>query len=65
MGEDALAAMEDIDHARGDPQVDLGADQCVRDRIRKVMYLDVIVGADPRAAIPRTPNRRWASLMRA
>src|SRR5271165_6656428 len=35
--------------ARGDPQVDLGADQRVRDRIEKVMDLDVIVEVDPRA----------------
>ena len=49
MGPDALAAMEDLDRARGDPQVDLGADQRVRDRIEKVMDLDVIVEVDPRA----------------
>ena len=49
MGADALAAMEDLDRARGDPHVDLGADQRVRDRIKKVMDLDVIVEIDPRA----------------
>ena len=49
MSPDALAAMEDLDHARGDPHVDLGADQRVRDRIKKVMDLDVIVEVDPRA----------------
>ena len=49
MGADALAAMEDLDRARGDPHVDLGADERVRDRIQKVMDLDVIVEIDPRA----------------
>ena len=49
MGADALAAMEDLDGSRGDPHVDLGADQRVRDRIEKVMDLDVIVEIDPRA----------------
>ena len=49
MDADALTAMEDLDRARGDPHVDLGADQRVRDRIKKVMDLDVIVEVDPRA----------------
>ncbi len=49
MGADALAAMEYLDGARGDPHVDLGADERVRDRIEKVMDLDVIVEIDPRA----------------
>ena len=49
MGADALAAMEDLDGSRRDPHVDLGADQRVRDRIEKVMDLDVIVEVDPRA----------------
>ena len=49
MGADALAAIEDLDRARRDPHVDLGADQRVRDRIQKVMRLDVIVEVDPRA----------------
>jgi hypothetical protein len=50
MGADALAAMDDLDRARGDPHLDLGPDQRVRDRIEKVMDLDVIVEIDPRAA---------------
>ena len=41
--------MEDLDGSRGDPHVDLGADERVRDRIQKVMDLDVIVEIDPRA----------------
>ena len=49
MDADALAAMEDLDGARGDPHVDLGADERVRNRIEKVMDLDVIVEIDPRA----------------
>ena len=32
MGADALAAMEDLDGSRGDPHVDLGADQRMRGR---------------------------------
>ncbi len=49
MDADALAPMEDLDGSRRDPHVDLGADQRVRDRIQKVMDLDVIVEIDPRA----------------
>ncbi len=49
MGADASAAMEDLDRARGDSHVDLGADERVGDRIEKVMDLDVIVEIDPRA----------------
>jgi len=41
--------MEDLDGSRRDPHVDLGADQRVRDRIKKVMDLDVIVEINPRA----------------
>ena len=37
MDADALAAMEDLDRARGDPHVDLGADELVRDRIQEVI----------------------------
>src|SRR5271168_1509296 len=46
---DALAPMEDLDGSRGDPDVDLGADERVRNRIQKVVDLDVIVEIDPRA----------------
>src|SRR5260370_25956308 len=49
MGADALAAMEDLDRARGDPHVDLGADERVRDRIQEVMDLVVVIEIDPRA----------------
>ena len=49
MDADALAAMEDLDGARGDAHLDLGADQRVRNRIEEVMDLDVIVEIDPRA----------------
>ena len=61
MDADALAPMEDLDGSRGDPHLDLGADQRVRNRIQKVMDLDVIIEIYPRAPIPRTPNRRRAS----
>src|SRR5271166_896948 len=49
MDADALAPMEDLDGSRGDPYIDLDADERVRDRIEKVMDLDVIVEIDPRA----------------
>ena len=49
MDADALAPMEDLDCSRGDPHVDLGADERVRNRIQKVVDLDVIVEIDPRA----------------
>ena len=49
MDADALAAMEDLDRARGDPHVDLGADELVRDRIQEVMDLDVVIEIDARA----------------
>ena len=61
MDADALAPMEDLDCSRGDPHVDIGADERVRDRIQEVMDLDVVIEIDARAAIPRTPNRRRAS----
>ena len=35
MDADALAPMEDLDGSRGDPHVDLGADERVRNRIRE------------------------------
>src|SRR5271169_2953287 len=46
---DALTAMEDLDRARADPHLNLGADERVWNRIQKVMDLDVIVEIDPRA----------------
>ena len=49
MDADALAAMEDLDRARGDPHLDLGADQRVRNRIKEAMDFNVIVEIDPRA----------------
>ena len=50
MGADALAAMEYLDRAGGDPHIDLGADQRVRNRIEEVVDLDVIVEIDARAS---------------
>ena len=46
---DALAAMEHLDRARGDANLDLGADQRVWNRVEEVMDLDVVIEADPRA----------------
>src|SRR5580658_8962056 len=45
MGGDALGAMEYLDGAAGDAQVDLGADQRVRHRVVEALDLDVIVDA--------------------
>ena len=58
---DALAAMECLDRARRDANLDLGANEGVRNRVEEVMDLDVIIEVDARAAIPRTPNPRPAS----
>src|SRR6516162_3786405 len=44
---DTLAAMEDLDGARGDADLDLFADQGVRHRIEEAVDLDVVVRADP------------------
>ena len=49
MDADALTAVENLDHAGGDAHIDLGADQRVRNRIEKVVDLDVIVEIDARA----------------
>src|ERR1700730_15479213 len=50
VGAAALPAVEYLDGARGDPQIDFGADERMRDRIEEVMDLDVIVEIDARAA---------------
>ena len=47
---DALAAMEHLDRARSDANLDLGADQRVRNRVEEVMDLDVIIEVDSRAS---------------
>jgi hypothetical protein len=49
LGADALAAMEYLDSTGGDPHIDLGADERVRNRIQEVMDLNVIVEVDARA----------------
>src|SRR3984885_15696458 len=43
---DALAAMECLDRARGDANLDLGADQRVWKRVEEVMDLDVVIEVD-------------------
>jgi hypothetical protein len=50
MGGDALGAMECLDGAGGDAQVDLGADQRVRHRVVEAVDLDVVV--EPNAGEP-------------
>ena len=50
LGADALAPVEYLDGAGGDPHVDLRAEQHVWDRVQKVMDLDVIIEIDPRAS---------------
>ena len=50
VGADALAAVEYLDGAGGNPHVDFGAEQLVWDRIEEVMDLDVIVEVDPRTS---------------
>jgi hypothetical protein len=47
---DALAAMEDLDGAHGDAHIDFLANERVRNRVQKVMNLDVIIEIDPRAS---------------
>ena len=37
MDADALAAVENLDDARGDPHIDLGADERVRNRVEEVV----------------------------
>jgi hypothetical protein len=49
MDADPLAAMKDLDRARGDPRLDLGADQGARNRIEEAMDFNVIVEVDARA----------------
>ncbi len=50
VGGHPLAAMEDLDHARGGANLDLGADQRMRNRVEEVVDLDVIVEVDARAS---------------
>src|ERR1700751_6418197 len=47
MNGDALALMEDLDAASGQPRLDLGAGEAVGDRIIVGVDVDVIVDADP------------------
>jgi len=48
VGGDALAAVEYLDSAGGEPYVDLLADQGVGHRVEEARSLDVIVEVDPR-----------------
>jgi len=58
---DALAAMEDPDRARGDANLDLGANQRARNRIEEVMDLDVIIERRARARAGLTRARRHSA----
>src|SRR6202035_5377996 len=46
VGRDTLASMEHLDCARRDANLDLGANQCVWNRVEDIMDLDVIVEVD-------------------
>jgi hypothetical protein len=50
MGSDTPAAMEDLDGARGDADIDLSANEGVRHRVEEVFDLDMIVESDAREA---------------
>ena len=50
MGSDTPAAMEDLDGARGDADIDLSANERVRHRVEEVFDLDMIVESDAREA---------------
>src|SRR5271166_5603336 len=69
MGADALAAVEYLDCAGGDPHIDLGADERVRNRIQELVNLDVIVETDacvqPFGELPIGGRKTRASLLRA
>jgi hypothetical protein len=56
-----VAAMEDPDRARGDANLDLGANQRVRNRIEEVMDLDVIIERRARARAGLTRARRHSA----
>jgi hypothetical protein len=57
MGGDTPAAMEHLDGARGDADVDLGANERVRHRVEEVFDLDMIVEPDAgEATIPHIRN---------
>ena len=49
MNRDTLSTMEHLDDALGDADLDLGANEGVRNRVQKVVDLDVIIEIDPRA----------------
>src|SRR5947209_1165394 len=58
---DALTTMEHLDHACGDAHLDFGADEGVRDRVEKVMDLDVIIERRARARAGLTRARRHSA----
>ncbi len=50
MDRDAFAAMEDLDHSRGRPDIDLLTDERVRDGIEEAPELGMVIRRDPRKA---------------
>ena len=56
MGGNALALVEDLDRACGQPRLDLVADQAIGDRVVVAVDVDMVVEADPPQArpLPRT-----------
>jgi hypothetical protein len=60
MNGDALALMENLDAASGQPRLDLGAGEAVGDRIIVGVDVDVIVDADP----PHAPLAVFVRLVR-
>ena len=61
MDRDALAAMECLDHALGDPHFDFRANQGVRNRVEEVMDLDVVIERRARARAGLTRARRHSA----
>src|SRR3984957_2235313 len=61
----SLAAMEHLDCARGDANLDLGANQSVRNRVEEIMDLDVIIEVDSRAPpLRELPILGWQAVER-
>lgn len=47
MHSDTFAAMEDLDHPRGRPDIDLAPDEAVRDGIEEALEFDVVIRRHP------------------
>ena len=63
MDRNTLSTMEHLDDALGDADLDLGANEGVRDRVQKVVDLDVIIEIDARSPPFRElPILRWQAI---